>query len=143
MSLAIQNRNNSYSSLCLPKRMAETYDIIKKRGACTPQQVLSDFKDGRLIHSVSSRFTDLHERGYIKPILSWINKKSGKPNTVYEVTTMAERIEYSKAAGIALVNRKKELENDFHCAALSPDTEAWIKNEIKKINNKLKHLINI
>jgi len=143
MKTAIQNRNNSYKNLNLPKRMLETYEKIKKRGACTPQQVLKDFSDGRLIHSVSSRFTDLHQRGYIKPTLSWDNEKTGEKNTVYEIMSIEERIDYSKAAGQAWVNRIKELENDFHCAMLSLDTQSWIKNEIKKHKTKLKHLINI
>lgn len=143
MNTAIQNRNNSYTNLNLSRRLKETLLVIEEYGPLTPQQALIYFHDNRPINTVQSRFTDLFERGYIKPIMSYENPKTGQPNTVYKVTTLKDRMDFSIKAGQAWTNRIKELENDFYCGQLSNDTQEWIKKEIKKHKTKLKNLIHI
>ena len=143
MNTAIQNRNESYIHLPLSKRMTETYRVIEEFGPITPQQALKFFPDNRPINTVQSRFTDLHERGYIKIVMTWNNEKTGQPNTVYEVMNLREKMDYTIVAGQTWTDRIKELENDYRLPNLSEETREIIKKEIKKFKNKLKNLITI
>tara|TARA_B100001059_G_C17830839_1_gene584599 strand:+ start:1906 stop:2337 length:432 start_codon:yes stop_codon:yes gene_type:complete len=143
MNTAIQNRNESYIHLPLSKRMTETYRVIEEFGPITPQQALKFFPDNRPINTVQSRFTDLHERGYIKIVMTWNNEKTGQPNTVYEVMNLREKMDYTIVAAQTWTDRISELENDYRLPNLSEETREIIKKEIKKFKNKLKNLITI
>ena len=143
MNTAIQNRNESYINLPLSKRMTETYRVIEEFGPITPQQALKFFPDNRPINTVQSRFTDLHERGYIKIVMSWNNEKTGQPNTVYEVMNLREKMDYTIVAAQTWTDRISQLENDYRLPNLSEETREIIKKEIKKFKNKLKNLITI
>ena len=143
MNTAIQNRNESYIHLPLSKRMTETYRVIEEFGPITPQQALKFFPDNRPINTVQSRFTDLHERGYIKMVMSWNNEKTGQPNTVYEVMNLREKMDYTIVAAQTWTDRISQLENDYRLPTLSEETREIIKKEIKKYKSKLKNLINI
>jgi len=141
MNTAIQNRNESYIHLPLSKRMTETYRVIEEFGPITPQQALKFFPDNRPINTVQSRFTDLHERGYIKIVMTWNNEKTGQPNTVYEVMNLREKMDYTIVAAQTWTDRISQLENDYRLPNLSEETREIIKKEIKKFKNKLKNLI--
>jgi|TARA_R110002049_G_scaffold270392_1_gene447412 hypothetical protein len=143
MNTAIQNRNESYIHLPLSKRMTETYRVIEEFGPITPQQALKFFPDNRPINTVQSRFTDLHERGYIKIVMTWNNEKTGQPNTVYEVMNLREKMDYTIVAAQTWTDRISQLENDYRLPNLSEETREIIKKEIKKFKNKLKNLITI
>ena len=143
MNTAIQNRNESYIHLPLSKRMTETYRVIEEFGPITPQQALKFFPDNRPINTVQSRFTDLFYKGYIKPIMSIENLETTRLNTVYQVTTKQDKIDFSKKAGQAWTDRISQLENDYRLPTLSEETREIIKKEIKKYKSKLKNLINI
>ena len=143
MNTAIQNRNESYINLPLSKRMTETYRVIEEFGPITPQQALKFFPDNRPINTVQSRFTDLHERGYIKIVMSWNNEKTGQPNTVYEVMNLRAKMDYTIVAAQTWTDRISQLENDYRLPNLSEETREIIKKEIKKFKNKLKNLITI
>lgn len=143
MNTAIQNRNESYIHLPLSKRMTETYRVIEEFGPITPQQALKFFPDNRPINTVQSRFTELHERGYIKIVMTWNNEKTGQPNTVYEVMNLREKMDYTIVAAQTWTDRISQLENDYRLPNLSEETREIIKKEIKKFKNKLKNLITI
>lgn len=137
---AIQNRDLSYMNLDLSKRMKETYIVIQEWGPLTPQQSLKYFNDNRPINTVQSRFTDLYDRGYIIPTMSYTNEKTGQSNTVYRVMTLKERMDFSIQKGQEWTERIAELETD-HLQSISKSTKKWIRNEIKKLKQKLKNLV--
>lgn len=137
---AIQNRDLSYMNLDLSKRMKETYIVIQEWGPLTPQQSLKYFSDNRPINTVQSRFTDLYDRGYIIPTMSYTNEKTGQSNTVYRVMTLKERMDFSIQKGQEWTERIAELETD-HLQSISKSTKKWIRNEIKKLKQKLKNLV--
>ncbi len=139
MNTATKNRNESYENLKLSKRLQETYMVIKEKGPITPQKAMRYFSDKREIISVASRFTDLRDRGFIKPTMSYINPKTGQSNTAYQITNDRERKDFSISAGVNWVKRIAELETD-HLQTISSDTKRWIRNEIKKHQFKLKNL---
>ena len=142
MGLAQKNRNESYHDLNLSKRLNETLNKIHELESCTPQQAQERFDDQRPINEVQSRFTDLRRRGYIRETMSYHNNRTGRDNTVYRITTDAERIDYTKAAGQEWTNRIKELERDY-LLDVSIDTKILINKEILKLNRNIKNLINI
>ena len=141
MNTSKQNRNESFKKLNKAERLKETLSVIEKYGPITPQQALKFFPDNRPINTVQSRFTDLFYKGYIKPIMSIENLETTRLNTVYQVTTKQDKIDFSKKAGQAWTDRIKELENDYRLPNLSEETREIIKKEIKKFKNKLKNLI--
>tara|TARA_A100001011_G_scaffold88247_1_gene92657 strand:+ start:2860 stop:3294 length:435 start_codon:yes stop_codon:yes gene_type:complete len=144
MNTAIQNRNNSFKELNLPKKLRETLQVIRNHGPLSSREAKKYFQDNREIISVASRFTDLRNRGFIRLTdYSYVNPRTNKKCAMYVEMTKDESLDYSRVAGQAWSQRISELENELYGCNLSIATCNILKEEIKKHKNLIKNLRNI
>jgi len=139
MKTTTQTRNLAYSNIqdMLPERRKQIYNIIALYGACTPQQIC---RSKNWQHNVvNPRFTELAEVGLIKEAGKVENKFSGNLNTLWEITSEAERIEINKKRFVELRNKKDAILTDFHFN-MSGHSIDILKLEIHRIDKQIKNL---
>lgn len=139
MQTTIQTRNQAYANIqdMLPEKRKRIYNIISLFGPCTPQQICRE--ENWQHNVVNPRFTELAEVGLIKEVGKIENKFSSNLNTLWEITSDAERIQINNKRFVELRNKKDAILTDFHLNMSSCSIEI-LKLEIHRIDKQIKNL---
>ena len=139
MQLSIKNRNKTYQEIFekLPEARKRVYETIFELGYASVQEVARILD--KLPSEISGRFTELKFFGLIKEKTSSVSNRSNNKVTVYTCTTSNERIDIINKHYQELIDKQKELENDFQ-KCLSNYTLEVVKLQIHKIKKKIDQL---
>ena len=138
METAIKNRNKSFFSQIekFGLRKRTMYKLFKSYGEMTDDDLS---KLMRLpINSITGRRRELAEIFFVKAIGTEQNPHTGKPNTIWIVTTPNEREELIKKEIKQLMYKRFVYLTDLEIIILSELTKKYL---LKKIN-KITELIN-
>lgn len=134
-------RNEAYfnNTLKLSSRRQLVFDVIKKNGMITAQEIRLKLRLG--INQISGRLTELKDAGLIMPVGSKLNIYSNCHNTLFRVASKHENIKLTNRLFIKLRTRKDEIINEINTSLfMSETTKKNHLKELKTINKKIESL---
>ena len=139
MELSIKHRNETYEKI--KEKLSESRRVVYESIADLGQTDLDTicFNLNRTKNELSGRITELKFYGLIKEVGDNISSRSNNKVTLYTLTTPEEQIEIVNQTFVELREKSDSLVNDYNLG-LSKFSINLIKNEIRKINAKIKQL---
>jgi len=140
MKTSIENRNNAFKQLiekfALRKRVV--YKIIESYGSLTDFEIAEKMK--LPINSITGRRKELEQSCLIKEVASKKNDKTNITNTIWSVTTEAERVALITSKLSELIKQRDALYNDLDATHLSKFSIELINTQLKTVVKLIKGL---